>query len=1661
MHDPLSRSSSRPFIKARANSTRPIFSAIQALEKRQMLAANPVMTEFMAKNGVSITDGYGDNSDWIEIANTGDQAIDLAGWHLSDSNNYGKWTFPSFVLQPGQIRVVFASSRNTTDPAGNLHTNFSLSQDGEKLTFSRPDLTVVTQYGNNTNYPPQLADVSYGPGTIYDRTTLVGVNASKRAFVATNGTLDAGQWTALGFDDSGWLSGIKGVGFDTGAYESNILPPAIVGQWKASSLTGLSNNATVSAWTDLVGGATAYASGSPKYIVNGMNGQPVVRFTPSDGNDLLRVAAASNPLAGEGDFTVAVVFKATAGIGSSGGQWNANAGLVDAEVNGTTNDWGISVTSTSGGRVGAGIGGPDTSVYSSSGILGSSHVAVFTRSGGNITLYLDGGNGVSATGSATARGLTDVVFGALQTNTNYFTGDIAEVRMYDGAMSSTIAYSVTSSLANTYGVSNIVVPTNPLGATLVGNWTADSLNGQSDNSVVSTWGSSVGTRNATATGQPRLRKSQLNGHSVIRFDPNDGTNDSFRLASNVNPIAGATNFSVAVVFRSFGGGIGSNTQWYNNAGIVDGEIGGSTNDWGLVLTSSGEVGAGIGGPDTTVYSNSGQNNGIPHVAILSRSGSTFSLSIDGSEAYVGTGPDAARAVSALTFGSLQTNINYLSGDIAEIQLFTGALDIDAAHALAGQLGDKYGIAIEPDRYDALLGIDLETSMAGAATTALVRVPFNVANPSQFDKLFLQVQYDDGFIAYLNGTEIARRNFTGNATYTSVADAQRLDTDALVFESIDVSQHMGLLLGSGTNILSFRVLNTGLADPDLLLVPQLVAAKTTFGPAYLSPATPGMPNGEGYAGFVPDLNFSQARGLYTSSFNLTVSSSMQGVTIVYTLDGSEPSLTNGIVVTPSSPTAINSFTLPINSTKTLRAVGFRNMYLPSSVGTQTYVFVSSVLSQGNTAPTGAYWDTVVDPRVVNAAQTFSVGQALAALPSVSVVMDFEDMFGGTGIYKNPTQKGRQWERLTSLEYFDGAGGQFQIDAGIRVQGGASRDPSKPKRSFRLYFRGEYGVGELEAPGLFGADNPVTSWDHLVLRAGHNYTWANDGSTISDYLRDQFARGLQETVAGYTLRGKFVHLYLNGMYWGVYNLVEDMDENWAAQHFGGTEDTYDLLEPDNMGGMELKAGTVDAWNNLFSTLDAAYANGSIDNAEFAAISQLVDMDSLISYMITAYYRGDRDAPTVIFNNTDPRNYYAFRRNDIAGKFMFQTWDGELAMDDVNYDRTENQGNQNPARIFYRLRTNQEFQQLVTDKIQKLFFNGGPLNVTSTVNKPRDLYNTLVSEMNIGIVGESARWGDAKRSTPFMRDTDWLNQVNWMRNTYLTLRSGVSLNQFTIDFPAAAKRPPVIYINGVASRGGNVGINSVLTLAQASPASGDAIYYTLDGSDPRTVGGGLSSSAILYTAGVTISSSATLTVRTRNGSTWSGKDSVAFVVSGTAPTLVSSAFGVTGNAPQVSFRFNRSLVASGQTPVLSVQHGNGTTYAVNNYAINGDTITFDLVTGLASGSYTATLTTAGVVDSSGNAPSVPLAMTFRFIPGDLNLDFVVDFSDLLILAQNYGKTGQTYAQGNANFSPDGVIGFEDLLIVAQHYGMSLVVAPVVPPAAAAKKRTSAASDIDSLST
>jgi hypothetical protein len=126
------------------------------------VSAHPVITEFMASNKTILTDEDGDYSDWIEIYNPDVAAVNLQNWSLTDSaQKKTKWQFPAITIPAGGYLVVFASSKDRSDPAQPLHTNFSLSADGEYLGLIEPDgTTVATEF--SPAFPSQENDISYG-----------------------------------------------------------------------------------------------------------------------------------------------------------------------------------------------------------------------------------------------------------------------------------------------------------------------------------------------------------------------------------------------------------------------------------------------------------------------------------------------------------------------------------------------------------------------------------------------------------------------------------------------------------------------------------------------------------------------------------------------------------------------------------------------------------------------------------------------------------------------------------------------------------------------------------------------------------------------------------------------------------------------------------------------------------------------------------------------------------------------------------------------------------------------------------------------------------------------------------------------------------------------------------------------------------------------------------------------------------------------------------------------------------------------------------------------------------------------------------------------------------------------------------------------------------
>ena len=808
-----------------------------------------------------------------------------------------------------------------------------------------------------------------------------------------------------------------------------------------------------------------------------------------------------------------------------------------------------------------------------------------------------------------------------------------------------------------------------------------------------------------------------------------------------------------------------------------------------------------------------------------------------------------------------------------------------------------GLAVESDavgsasgsRYTGLIGTDVRTAMYNVNASAYIRLPFEVSDPLQYDSLTLRVNYDDGFVAYLNGVEVARRNAPAFLHWNSTATGTHENAQALAVEAIDLSGYLGLLR-AGQNVLAIQGLNASQTSQKFLVAAELVDIDILgLTEHYFAVPTPGGVNSTSYYARVGDIQFSHEHGFYGTPFSVTLSTATAGAQIRYTTDGSTPTATTGTVY--SAP-------ISITGTTVLRAAAFKAGHDPAPVATRTYLFLADVLAQSPTGAPPAGWPTGpingqildygMDPDIVNSPVWGPQLQAaLTAIPSISLVTDVANLFNpSTGIYVNAGQDGAAWERPVSAELInpDGSLG-FQINAGLRIRGGYSRSGGNPKHAFRLFFREEYGAAKLQFP-LFG-DEGVDEFDCIDLRTAQNYSWSFGGDPNNNFIAEVFSRDTQREMGQPYTRSRFYHLYVNGQYWGLYQTQERSEASFGESYLGGDAEDYDTIKVDDGYVVGATDGALAAWQDLwnqaaagFSTLAAYYRAQGLnpDGTRNPAYPVLLDVDNLIDYMIVILYGGNLDAPISAFlGNASPNNWYGIRDRTGERGFAFFAHDAEHTLLNVNENRNgpwpagDAFNKSNPQWIHQQLMYNEEYRLRFADRVHQYFFNDGLL----TPAKATQRFLARAAEIEMAIIAESARWGDSKVATPLTK-TNWQNAVNNVVNNYLPYRSNILLNQFratVLRDGSSAPLYPSVVAPAFNLHGGEV--VAAFSLTMSAPAG--AIYYTTDGSDPRLVGGGVSPSAALYTGPIALAESVHVQARVLAGGTWSALNQATFVVSG----------------------------------------------------------------------------------------------------------------------------------------------------------------------------------------
>ena len=585
-----------------------------------------------------------------------------------------------------------------------------------------------------------------------------------------------------------------------------------------------------------------------------------------------------------------------------------------------------------------------------------------------------------------------------------------------------------------------------------------------------------------------------------------------------------------------------------------------------------------------------------------------------------------------------------------------------------------------------------------------------------------------------------------------------------------------------------------------------------------------------------VQFSHAHGLYDRPFELSLSTSGGG-TIYYTTDGSNAgSETAKPFKGPigiSSTTVLRAWARAGDGTET--ACTTRTFVFPKDVGRQRGAGLPQTWGEKDGKPVPAYYDVRVadadDPDHVE------LERGLRSIPTLSLVLDTTDLFGKeSGIYSHPEEKGKQWERRGSVEYIDLEGGAgFQKDCGVRIHGGWARRPEEsPKHAFRLLFHKRDPSGSLDFP-LFGGGE--TRFTNLVLRGGNNNTFLHPSAEErrrAEYVRDQWMRDTHAAMGHPAARGFFVHLYLNGLYWGVYNLTERPDADFAAAAIGGDKKDYDSRRAD-----KVLEGDKDAWDELLAAAGAGVERPD----EYEKVARLLDVPAFADFMILNLYgaNGDWDGSS---------NWYAARDRRRGGRFQFFVWDGERTLESVDADVVAYDAPGSPSRLFQCLRRSAEFRLAFADRVQKhLCGVGGALAPAAAARR----YRAWSDLLDPAIVGEAARWGSYRRDVhrfrigpyeQYSRAVNFRPEVERLIRAYFPRRTDVVLRQFRGAGLYPATEPPE-----VRREGRRVFLDA---------AKDQSIHFTTDGTDPRLAGGKVAPTATRYTGPVSVAESQTLKAR-----------------------------------------------------------------------------------------------------------------------------------------------------------------------------------------------------------
>ena len=665
----------------------------------------------------------------------------------------------------------------------------------------------------------------------------------------------------------------------------------------------------------------------------------------------------------------------------------------------------------------------------------------------------------------------------------------------------------------------------------------------------------------------------------------------------------------------------------------------------------------------------------------------------------------------------------------------------------------------------------DATVIGAAVSIFIRGTFYIDDLSSVVEAVLHMDYDDGFVAYLNGVEIARSSTMEAAgitpSYNTPAPAQH---EAGMYQGREPEEFpvndFSALLKEGKNVLAIQAHNVSTSSSDFSATPYFSVLLST------------KPEAQRKAYFLPwhdDFHTHFRLDADSDSLILFDPDNHVADQLIFKSPGPDVSLGYAgtdfskimafIIPTPYSlnnTDGVELSELPEVKMDTEAGLFSSNvtvsLYTETSEGSIYYTTNGQPPSAESVLYTGPV--TLSEPATLQARvlkEGFWPGKISTgsfypnynkSLPVTFITTDpkylWDENFGiyvmGNNASPDFPHYGANfwmdWERPAHVEmYFPDRQNNYNIDAGIKIFGGWSR--GHPQKSVTVFARNKYGYKSIKSK-LFD-DRPMDKFEAVVYRNSGN-DWVGGDWTAGTYYRDLVITKIGDKLGIDVQAGRPTIFYLNSEYWGIQNLREKVNEHFVAGNHNEDPEKIDLLE----GNLDVVEGD----NLHFANMLAFLENNNIsveDNFEY--VRQQMDIDEFILYNIVEIYCFNGDWPGNNLKYWRPqRPNGRWRWIMFDTDFGFGIWDHNKVYHETMYFATEEYGPDWP---------NPPWSTFV---LRKLFLNPGFRN--RFINAFADHLNTTFKPDYVKSMIDE-RIGEIQAEIPFHTDRWGWSYSGWMTN------------------------------------------------------------------------------------------------------------------------------------------------------------------------------------------------------------------------------------------------------------------------------------------------------------